>query len=107
MKDYININININPDLIIINAGTNDLKFEKTEKEIAVNVLNLAKKVKTTNNEVIISSMIFRNDKLNSKGQQVNSYLKTLCSQNSIDFIDNNLIIITCSSHRAQIQLRA
>ena len=40
----------------------------------------------------MISSIIFRNEKLNSKGEQVNSYSKTLCSQNSIGYIDNNLI---------------
>ena len=92
MRDYVKPTLRHNPDLIIVHVGTNDLKSEQTSEEIAVNVLNLVKEIKTTTNEVMISSITTRKDKLNAKGKKVNVQLKSLCSKNSIGYIDNNLI---------------
>jgi hypothetical protein len=92
MRDYVKPTLRHNPDLIIVHAGTNDLKSEQTSEEIALNLLNLVKEIKTTTNEVMISSVTTRKDKQNAKGKKVNVHLKSLCSKNSIGYIDNNLI---------------
>ena len=92
MKDYVKPTLRYNPDLVIIHAGSNDLKSEKTSEEIALKLLDLAKDIKTETNDVMISSITVRKDKLNDKCKKVNYYLKTLCSENSIGYIDNNLI---------------
>ena len=90
MRDHVKPSIRHNPDLIIFHAGTNDLKTGQTSEEIATNILNLVKEIKTNSNEVMVSSITARKDKLNVKGKQVNIHLKSLCSQNCIGYIDNN-----------------
>ena len=40
-----------------------------------------------------MSSITVRKDKYNAKGQKVNFFLETLCSENRIKYIDNSAII--------------
>ena len=93
MKDYVKPTLRHNPDLIIVHAGTNNLRTEQTSEQIAEQLLNLAADIETDTNEVIMSSITVRKDKYNAKGQKVNFFLKTLCSENSIKYIDNSAII--------------
>ena len=63
MKGYVKPTIRHNPDLIIVHAGTNDLRSGQTSKEIAEQFLNLANDIKTDSNEVIMSGITVRKDK--------------------------------------------
>ena len=45
------------------------MKFEHTIEQIATNLINLVKEIKTDSNEVMVSSLITRKDKLNEKGR--------------------------------------
>ena len=45
--------------------------------------------MKTTSNEVMISSVVPRNDNLNQKGTSVNKILISLCDSKNFHFIDN------------------
>ena len=45
-----------NPDRIIIHCGTNNLKMDESREAIAEKTTELAKSVKSTTNEVLISS---------------------------------------------------
>ena len=49
--------------------------------------------VKHENNEVILSSIIISSDEFKDKADTVNKHLKQLCSQNSLEFIDNTNIL--------------
>lgn len=93
MVDYIKPSLRYNPDLLIIHVGSNDLRSNKKEEAIAEEIIKLAKNSKSNENEIIISSILPRNDNLNEKGQKVNVCLNHLCNKNNISFINNDYII--------------
>ena len=66
-----------------------DLK--KTANNIASDVVKLALDMKSDKNDIMISSLVFRDDHkwLNNKGMNVNLILKAECTQYNILFIDN------------------
>ena len=53
------------PDFIKLHHGTNDLKGNNTSEEIADKILNLAVRIKASKNQVFVSSLVIRKDKLN------------------------------------------
>ena len=96
MNDYIKPSLKYNPDVVVLHVGTNDLRGTKTPEEIGEDILTIARKIKTPNNEVIIRSVIFRNDSLNKKGRNVNKCLKLKCDQTFVVFCDNSNISGNC-----------
>ena len=68
------------------------LATEKTPKAIAEKIVELALLVKKETCDVSISSIILRTDnkQLNQKGVEVNAYVKDLCKEKNIYFIDNS-----------------
>ena len=92
MKDYIKPSLRFKPELIILHTGSNDLRSETSEERIAENIIELAINSKSAENEIVISGILPRNDKLNEKGQKVNICLKRLCVENNIVFISNDFI---------------
>ena len=92
MKDYVRPSLRYNPDAILLHCGTNDLRSDKSACEIAGEIINLAKDMKSTENDVIISGIVVRNDSLNDKGLEVNTIIKTKCTENSFVFCDNSNI---------------
>ena len=60
------------PDFIILHHGTNDLNGNSTSEEIEDKTLNLAASIKTSKNQVFVSGLVIRKDKLNKKGNEVN-----------------------------------
>ena len=60
------------PDFIILHHGTNDLNSNSTFGEIADKILNLAASSKTSKNQVFLSGLVIRQDKLNKIGNEVN-----------------------------------
>ena len=80
------------PDFIILHHGTNDLNSYSTSEEIADKILNLATSIKTSKNQVFVSGLVIRKDKLNKKGNEVNELLKTKCEIRQLSFIDNKNI---------------
>ena len=93
MHHYVKPSLEFEPDLVILHAGTNDLRSDKEPEHIAKNIIDLAKEVKTEFNDVILSSIIARADKYKEKANIVNKHLKKLCSQNSLEFMDNTNIL--------------
>ena len=90
MHDYCRPSKKHSPDVFILHVGTNDLRDIKTPDEIANDIIKLAGDLKSDVNEVIISGIITRSDKLNTKGENVNLLLSSKCSDNGIGFIDNS-----------------
>lgn len=62
-----------NPDRIILNCGTNGLKMDESPELITEKTIELEKRVKSTTNETVISSIIPRRDKLVDKGSNENN----------------------------------
>ena len=62
-----------NPDLIVL--GTNELKTNKTAHNIALDIIKLGLELKSEENDVMINSIVCRNDALNDKGKNVNNIL--------------------------------
>ena len=64
--------------------GTNDLSSDKEPKDIANDIMQLAKSVKTGANKVAVSSILPRKDKFNSKAKELNTHLQDICSLNNL-----------------------
>ena len=77
------------PDNIILHAGTNDLRSEKTSSQIAKAIIELAMSLKTDENSVIVSSIVPRFDNLNNKANEVNNRLVHICRERDIPFISH------------------
>ena len=58
-----------------------------------IKILNLAASVKTSKNQVFVSGLAIRKDKLNKKGNEVNELLKAKCEIRQLSFIDNKNIL--------------
>ena len=54
--------------------------------------MNLAASVKTSKNQIFVSALVIRKDKLNKKGNEVNELLKAKCEIRQLSFIDNKNI---------------
>ena len=96
MTDYIKPSLKYNPDAVVLHVGTNDLRNNKTPEEIGKDILSLATQIKTLNNEVIVSSIIIRNDSFNEKGNNVNNFLRLNCEKNKLLYCDNSNISKGC-----------
>ena len=59
-------------DFIISHHGTNDLNGNSTSDEIPDKILNLATLTKTSKNQVFVSGLVIRKDKLTKKDNEVN-----------------------------------
>ena len=92
MHSYAQPSKEFNNDLVILHCGTNDLRTEKEPLEIAKEVIELALEMKSTNNEVMVSGIVSRRDKLNDKSKEVNKLLQSLCVSKKLLFIDNSNI---------------
>ena len=66
------------PAEIIIYVGTNDLSSDKDPKDIANDMMQLAKSVKTDENKVAVSTILPREDKFNSNTKEVNTKIYVL-----------------------------
>ena len=60
--------------------------------EIGQKILELAVSCKSDSNNILISGIVPRRDKLNAKAAQVNSFLKNECGKRNICFINNSNI---------------
>ena len=92
MEHYCKPSLKYEPDLIIIHAGTNDLRSTKSAETIADEMISLCTKLKTDSNDVIVSGIVCRKDRLSSKGLGVNNLLKNKCTHHHLGYIDNGNI---------------
>ena len=76
----------------MIHVGANDLSSDKEPKDIANDIIQLAKSVKTDASKVAVSSILPRKNKTNSKTKKVNTHLQDICSTNSLPLITHSNI---------------
>ena len=79
-------------DFIILHHGTNCLNGNSTSEEIADKILNLGASIKSSKNQVLVSGLVIRKDKLDNKGNEVNELLENKCGIRQLSFIDNKNI---------------
>ena len=92
MKDCLE---DTSPDFIVLHHGTNDWNGQSTSEEIADNILNLAVSIKTSTNQVFLSGLIIRKDKLTKEGNEVNELLKDKCQITKLLLINKKNISLT------------
>ena len=91
MTDHVKPNLReINPDHIILHAGTNDLRTENTTSQIAKATIDLATLLKTDDNTVTVSGIVPRLDDLNNKANEVNRRLVLMCKERNISFLSHD-----------------
>ena len=65
-----------------------------TSEKIAESIMDLASKMKSAENEIIVSSLTSRGDRLNKKAKSVNEHLMSSCIENDICYLDNSNICV-------------
>ena len=93
MHSYTIPTIEKKPNLIVLHVGINDLpsrrgEEDKSEVQIAQEIIELANEIKENNIEVIISGLVARGDDYEEKRRKVNFVLADFCSENDYDNID-------------------
>ena len=97
MLDYVRPTMKRSPDLIVLHAGTNNLRDEEPAKIIAENIMKLALEMKNEANDVMVSGLIVRSDdnNLNQKLLEVNKVLVEECKRYDLCFINHSNINAT------------
>ena len=92
MHDYVKPLVRSSPDHFILHVGTNDMSSDKSPKEIARSVIDLARSIKNEKHDVSISNIIIRADdkKLEEERCEVNSFLGKLCKEKNFYLIDRS-----------------
>ena len=96
---------------IIIHAGTNDIygrnRRNASAQQIAKDIIDIGKKCVTRGvKDIFISSIIAtRNFNANNKAEDINTILKSLCTQNNYYFIDNDFINVSHLEPGDQVHL--
>ena len=94
MKDYSKPCVKENqPDHLMFHVGTNDLAIKNNAEKIVKSVVDLVKGLVADDPTISASSIVLRNDKLNGKAAEVNSYLERMCSNVNMHFIDNARVV--------------
>ena len=80
----------INPDHVILHAGTNDLRTKNTASQIAKATIDLATSLKDDDNTVTVSGIVPRLDDLNNKANEMNRRLVLMCKERNISFLSHD-----------------
>ena len=94
MHEYAIPSTRHNPNFIALHVGTNDLRSTKSSNDIAQEIIELGMKIKTEENDIIISAIVAGKDdnKLEEKRRKVNEILKSKTSELGLGFIEHNEI---------------
>ena len=87
MKHYVKPTQEKQPAQIIIHIGTNDLPANKNTDEIANKIVGFTNSIKTSENNVVVSSIVSRKDRFNNKAKEVNENLKEKCEEHNLQLI--------------------
>ena len=92
MKHYVNPMQEKQPPQIIIHVGTNVLPGNKNADEITNEIVKFANSIKTSENNVVVSSIVSRKDRFNNKAKEVNENLKDKCEEHNLQLIQHDNI---------------
>ena len=80
-------------DHLILHVRTNGLASQNNAEKIPKSIADLAKCLVTDDHTISVSRIVPKNDKLNSKAAEVNSYVERMCSNANMHFIDITRVI--------------
>ena len=78
------------PDSIILHVVTNNLKNKESVEDIANDIMGVAMSIRNEKTNVFVSVLTVQNDRLNGKGNNVNSLLKRKCDEEKTCFVVDN-----------------
>ena len=91
MTDHVKPTLrDINPDHIILHAGTNDLRTENIASQIAKATIDLETSLKNVDNTVTVPGIVSRLDDLSNKANEVNRRLVLMCKEKNISFLSHD-----------------
>ena len=91
MTDHVKPTLrNINPDHIVLHAGTNDFRTKNTARQIAKSTIDLAISLKNDGNTVTVSGIVRRFEELKNKANEVNRRLVLMCKERNISFLSHD-----------------
>ena len=105
IKYYVKPTQEKQPAQIIIHIGTNDLPGNKNSDEIANEIVEFANSIKTSENNVVVSSKVFRNNRFNNKAKEVNKKLKHKCKEYNLQLIQHHNINPFCHTNAKVLHL--
>ena len=92
MKDYLKPNLELSPNNVILNIGTNDLKH-KQPRQVAESIFDLGRQIESTSDaNVSISELVSRRDSFSEAVKEANKHLKSYCRQNDWQLIEHRNI---------------
>ena len=91
-KHYVKPTQEKQPAQIIIHVGTNDWRGNKNSDEIANEIVEFANSIKTSENNVVVSSIVSRKDQFNNKAKELNKNLKDKCEEHDLQLIQHHKI---------------
>ena len=88
MHDYLKpTKRDFDPNIYILHVGTNNLSINDSPEMTVDKIVETAESLKTEDNNVILSAIVPRGDKLNEKAEEVNNLLEKACYQKQIGLI--------------------
>ena len=89
MKSYLLSTKSLNSENMVLHFAKNNVKKENKANEIRNDIIEVALLCKSDNDNVLISGIIPRSNKLSPKATEVNRHLKNECRKRNICFISN------------------
>ena len=93
------------PNIFILHVGTNNLSTNDLPEMIADKIVETTESLKTQDNNVVLSAIVPRGDKLNEKAEKVNKLLEKACNQNKICLIKDSNINTKRHLYRRRLHL--
>ena len=93
------------PNIYILHVSANNLSTNDSPKMIVYKIVETAESLKTEDNNVILSAIVPRGDKLNEKAEEVNNLLEKACYQKQIGLIKHSNINTKRHLNRSKLHL--
>ena len=105
MKSYLLSTKSLNSESMVLHFAKNNVKKENKANEIRNDIIEVALLCKSDNDNVLISGIIPRSNKLSPKATEVNRHLKNECRKRNICFISNLNVNPKCNYNKRGLHL--
>ena len=106
MHDYLKpTKRDFDPNIYILHVGINNLSINDSPEMTVDKIVETAESLKTEDNNVILSAIVPRGDKLNEKAEEVNNLLEKACYQKQIGLIKHSSINTKRHLNRSKLHL--
>ena len=84
---------------------TKDLRSNKNSVKVANEIVEFATSIKTSENNVVVFSIVPRKDRFNNKAKEVNENLKDKCEEHNLQLIQHHNINPFCHTNAKGLHL--